>query len=61
MDTINVFDIASLDGGGDGTWHEQKTSGDAPSARADFCVVGAAAPDNSSYNMLVDLVHFWRD
>ena len=51
MDTVNVFDIASLDQGGNGSWYAQQTSGDTPSPRADFCLVGAAAPDNSSYNM----------
>ncbi|KAI9777407.1 MAG: hypothetical protein M1839_008920 [Geoglossum umbratile] len=48
MDTVEVFDIATLDGGSDGKWYKQKTSGDIPQPRIDACVVAVTAPDNSS-------------
>lgn len=53
MDTIDIFDIASLDGGGNGTWYKQNTTGDIPAPRELFCLVAASAPDNSSHNMCV--------
>ena len=51
MDSIDVFDVASLDEGGDGSWYKQQTSGTVPSPRVDHCIVSASAPDSSSHNM----------
>jgi hypothetical protein len=53
MDEIVVFDIASLynNGNPDKAWYTQKASGDVPPSRTDHCIVGIAAPDNSSYNI----------
>ncbi|KAH0538838.1 hypothetical protein FGG08_004614 [Glutinoglossum americanum] len=51
MDTIEVFDVASLDGGKSGYWYKQKASGDIPEPRIDACVALASAPDGSSHNI----------
>jgi hypothetical protein len=51
MDRIDIFDIASVYGGGNGVWYTQQATGNIPPPRVDFCAVGAAAPDNSSHNM----------
>jgi Kelch motif len=52
MDTIEIFDVASLyEGSSDAAWYAQNVTGDIPAPRTDFCVVTAAAPDNSSYNI----------
>ncbi|MCJ1449290.1 MAG: hypothetical protein MMC23_009810 [Stictis urceolatum] len=50
MDTVTVFDIASIDSGKP-AWYRQKTSGDVPSGRVDHCLVSTSAPDNSSYQI----------
>lgn len=53
MDEIDIFDVASYynDSTPDGTWYKQKTSGDTPNPRIDFCLVLASAPDGSSNNV----------
>lgn len=58
MANIDIFDVASMDSSssnndddGAGTWHRQQATGDVPDSRADFCLVTATAPDNSSYNI----------
>ena len=45
MSNITIYDIES------GTWYHQITSGPAPPGRSEFCIVGSAASDNSSYEM----------
>lgn len=45
MNIIDVYDIASS------TWYKQSTSGATPPIRVDPCVVVAAAPDGSSFNV----------
>jgi hypothetical protein len=58
--TIEVFDIESYlkDPTENGTWYAQSTSGDVPPARIDFCTIIASAPDNSSHNMYVAVMHY---
>ena len=51
MDTIDIFDIASMFGSSDGTWFKQSATGDIPEPRVDHCLVVASAPDKSSHNM----------
>ncbi|CBX90499.1 hypothetical protein LEMA_P066250.1 [Plenodomus lingam JN3] len=53
FDTIDVYDIASysVDSGANGTWHQQRASGDIPPPRIDTCTVVASAPDNSTHNI----------
>jgi hypothetical protein len=53
FDTVDVFDIESYrsDPNSNGTWYQQKTSGDVPSPRIDGCTVIGSAPDNSSHNI----------
>ena len=51
LQTIDIFDIASLSSGDGDGWYQQNTTGNAPEPRADFCVVAASAPDNSSHQM----------
>jgi hypothetical protein len=53
FDTVEVFDVSSIYNHGDGVWYSQKTTGDVPKARVDFCAVSVSAPDNSSHNMYV--------
>ena len=57
--TVEVFDIESYlkDPTENGTWYSQSTSGDIPPARIDFCTVIGSAPDNSSHNMYVVVMH----
>ena len=45
METVAIYDLQS------GHWYHQTTTGDIPPVRTKFCSVGAAAPDNSSYEM----------
>ncbi|KEF63669.1 uncharacterized protein A1O9_01647 [Exophiala aquamarina CBS 119918] len=47
MSVITMYDIAS------GTWYSQKTTGDIPPPRSEFCIVGAASSDGSSFEMFV--------
>ena len=53
FDTVNIFDIGSYlrDPNSNGTWYQQKTSGEIPPPRIDTCTVVASAPDNSSHNI----------
>lgn len=53
MDEIDIFDVASYYNAStpDGTWYKQKTSGDTPDPRIDFCLTLASAPDGSSHNV----------
>lgn len=45
METISIYDLQS------GAWYHQNATGDKPTMRANFCSVGVAAPDNSSFEM----------
>lgn len=45
MSVITMYDIAS------GTWYSQKATGDIPPPRSEFCIVGAASSDGSSFEM----------
>jgi hypothetical protein len=51
--TVDVFDIDSYlqDPNSNGTWYSQKTTGDVPKPRIDFCTVAISAPDNSSHHI----------
>lgn len=53
MQSVDIFDVGSLKNASNpnGVWYKQQTSGAQPSPRIDACVVVAAAPDNSSYNI----------
>lgn len=53
LQSVDIFDVGSLNNAStpDGTWYSQRTSGSTPSPRIDVCLVVAAAPDNSSYNI----------
>ncbi|KAK0619317.1 hypothetical protein B0T14DRAFT_566193 [Immersiella caudata] len=44
--TVRIYDLGS------GTWHEQKTSGNVPLPRKDFCLAGVAS-SGRTYEMLV--------
>lgn len=48
-----MFDINSYleDPSSNGTWYSQKTTGDVPPPRIDFCTVAISAPDNSSHHI----------
>ncbi|KAH5221193.1 hypothetical protein HBH68_037800 [Parastagonospora nodorum] len=51
--TVDLFDIGSYFGhpNSNGTWYSQKTTGEVPKARIDFCTVAISAPDNSSHHI----------
>jgi hypothetical protein len=53
FDTVDIFDIGSYrsDPSKNGTWYQQKTSGEIPPPRIDSCTVVGSAPDNSSHNI----------
>ncbi|KAH8719221.1 hypothetical protein GQ44DRAFT_390314 [Phaeosphaeriaceae sp. PMI808] len=53
FETIDIFDIDSyrINQAGNGTWYQQKASGEIPPPRIDSCVVLGSAPDNSSHNI----------
>jgi hypothetical protein len=53
FESVNILDVASVYSGV-AAWSTQATTGDIPPPRIDTCTVMAAAPDNSSYNMLVE-------
>ena len=54
MNSVEVFDVGSIElDEPNGIWYSQSTSGSVPAPRVDPCLVVAAAPDNSSYNMFV--------
>jgi hypothetical protein len=48
-----MFDIDSYlkDPSSNGTWYAQRTTGDVPPPRIDFCTVAISAPDNSSHHI----------
>lgn len=46
FDTVQVLDPAT------GSWYEQATTGDAPAARKEFCIAGAAS-SNDTYEVVV--------
>jgi Kelch motif len=52
MDSINIFDVASLYTG-EGQWYKQVASGTIPPPRVDFCAVSVASPDKSSHNIYI--------
>jgi len=45
MSNITIYDINA------GQWYHQTATGDIPSPRTEFCMVGVSAADNSSYEM----------
>ena len=45
MSNITIFDIDS------GTWYHQIATGDVPPPRSEFCAVGSAPTDNSSFEV----------
>lgn len=51
--TVDLFDIDSYlqNPDSNGTWYSQKTTGDIPKPRIDFCTVVISAPDNSSHHI----------
>ncbi|KAF2405298.1 hypothetical protein EJ06DRAFT_19966 [Trichodelitschia bisporula] len=52
FDTVSILDLSTLYvPNSNPTWLRQKTGGQLPEPRADFCTVAVAAPDNSSYNI----------
>ncbi|KAF2032840.1 hypothetical protein EK21DRAFT_98668 [Setomelanomma holmii] len=53
FDSVDIFDIGSYRSEPDrnGTWYQQKTSGEIPPPRIDACTVVGSAPDNSSHNI----------
>ncbi|KAL4895823.1 hypothetical protein BDV59DRAFT_144701 [Aspergillus ambiguus] len=52
FDQIDFLDVESIaDDSRNATWLVQKTVGDIPSPRTDFCLVAASAKDNSSHNV----------
>jgi len=53
LDTIHVFDIASLDSTPNGIWYRQRTSGRTPQPRLATCAINIQSPDNTSYHMYV--------
>ena len=50
---MDLFDIGSYlrDPDRNGTWYSQKTTGEVPKPRIDFCTVAISAPDNSSHHI----------
>ncbi|KAL9103417.1 MAG: hypothetical protein Q9163_001519 [Psora crenata] len=53
MDEVDIFDVSSLQNAStpDGVWYKQKTSGETPEGRLDFCLISASSPDGSSRNI----------
>jgi hypothetical protein len=51
--TVDIFDINSYldDRSSNGTWYSQKTTGDVPAPRIDFCTITISAQDNSSHHI----------
>lgn len=45
MSKVTIYDPAQK------AWYTQQASGNVPPPRSEFCAVGIAAPDNSSYEM----------
>ncbi|KAH7080502.1 hypothetical protein BKA63DRAFT_245115 [Paraphoma chrysanthemicola] len=51
LDTIHIFDIASLDTSPNGIWYTQRTNGRTPPPRQDTCAVPIMSPDNTNYHI----------
>jgi hypothetical protein len=53
FEAVDIFDMESYHSNLDsnGTWYQQKTSGEIPPPRIDSCTVVGSAPDNSSHNI----------
>lgn len=51
--TVDLFDIDSYlqNPGNSGTWYSQKTNGEIPKPRIDFCTVAISSADNSSHHI----------
>ncbi|KAF2193767.1 hypothetical protein K469DRAFT_728851 [Zopfia rhizophila CBS 207.26] len=51
--TVDVFDIDSYvqNPSSNGTWYPQKTTGEIPDPRIDFCLVSISTTDNSSHHI----------
>jgi hypothetical protein len=51
--TVDVFDVDSYlqNPSSNGTWYSQKTTGEIPAPRIDFCTVVMSASDNSSHHI----------
>ncbi|EOA85557.1 uncharacterized protein SETTUDRAFT_161884 [Exserohilum turcica Et28A] len=51
--TVDVFDINSYlqNPDSNGTWYSQKTNGEIPAPRIDFCTVAISSADNSSHHI----------
>lgn len=49
MSVITMYDIAS------GTWYTQTATGDIPPPRSEFCAVGAAGNNGSSFELYASL------
>ena len=52
---MDVFDLESYyaDPSSNGRWYRQKTNGDIPPPRIDYCSVSTSAPDNSSQHIYI--------
>ncbi|KAF2706966.1 hypothetical protein K504DRAFT_505045 [Pleomassaria siparia CBS 279.74] len=55
FETIDVWDIDSYltTPSSNGTWYQQKTIGDIPEPRIDFCSIVVSAQDNSSHHIYI--------
>ncbi|KAH7095948.1 hypothetical protein FB567DRAFT_566508 [Paraphoma chrysanthemicola] len=51
LDTIHIFDIASLDTSPNGIWYTQRTNGRTPPQRQDTCTVPIMSQDNTNYHI----------
>ncbi|CAO2653807.1 Nn.00g032180.m01.CDS01 [Neocucurbitaria sp. VM-36] len=51
LDSIYIFDIASLEDTQDGIWYEQRTGGRTPEPRISTCGVSIPSPDNTNYHI----------
>ncbi|KAH8732638.1 hypothetical protein GQ44DRAFT_667864 [Phaeosphaeriaceae sp. PMI808] len=51
LDSISVFDVASLDTTPDGLWYRQRTIGRTPGSRLTTCAISIPSPDFTSYHI----------
>ncbi|PVH92999.1 hypothetical protein DM02DRAFT_733378 [Periconia macrospinosa] len=53
--SVDVFDIDSYlkNPDSNGKWYQQKTTGEIPPPRIDYCSVSVSAPDNSSHHIII--------